>query len=58
MNHYHCPQCGEHVAADEDGCCTTCGADCLVEPCRARARVVKVPACRIWKTSKKAKAKK
>jgi hypothetical protein len=22
-----CPQCGPNVGVDEDGCCTTCGAD-------------------------------
>lgn len=26
-----CPTCGPRVAADEDGCCATCGADCTVE---------------------------
>ena len=45
-NHYHCPQCGAHVKADEDGCCATCGADCVVEPCRAKARSVVLPACK------------
>ena len=25
-----CPDCGVGVAADEDGCCANCGADCHV----------------------------
>lgn len=32
--HFHCPGCGPHVAADEDGCCATCGRDCAVEACK------------------------
>jgi hypothetical protein len=31
--HFVCPDHGAHVAADEDGCCTVCGADCVVEDC-------------------------
>ncbi len=31
--HFRCPECGPHVRADEDGCCSTCGADCAGEPC-------------------------
>jgi hypothetical protein len=31
--HFRCPECGPHVRADEDGCCATCGADCVGEPC-------------------------
>ena len=27
--HWNCPECGPHVAVDEDGCCSTCGADCV-----------------------------
>lgn len=27
-----CPDCGKGVAADEDGCCANCGADCVIEP--------------------------
>lgn len=27
-----CPDCGPGVAADEDGCCANCGADCVIEP--------------------------
>lgn len=26
LNPTWCPQCGPHVAVDEDGCCATCGA--------------------------------
>jgi len=26
-----CPTCGPGVAADEDGCCVTCGADCEIK---------------------------
>ena len=29
LNCFICPSCGRG-AADEDGCCTTCGRDCLV----------------------------
>jgi hypothetical protein len=32
--HFVCPDCGEHVAADEDGCCAMCGADCTGAACR------------------------
>ncbi len=28
-----CPSCGPHVAADEDGCCASCGQDCLSGAC-------------------------
>lgn len=28
-----CPDCGAHVAADEDGCCRYCGKDCHTEAC-------------------------
>lgn len=31
--HFRCPECGPHVAGDEDGCCATCGADCSAEAC-------------------------
>lgn len=31
--HFRCPECGPHVAADEDGCCAACGTDCVGEPC-------------------------
>ena len=24
---YSCPECGDHVKVDEDGCCTMCGND-------------------------------
>lgn len=27
--HWNCPECGPHVAVDEDGCCSTCGADAV-----------------------------
>jgi hypothetical protein len=27
-NRFDCPACGQGVAADEDGCCATCGRDC------------------------------
>ena len=27
-NHYRCPDCGPHMIGDEDGCCSSCGADC------------------------------
>ena len=33
QTHYKCTDCGPHVMADEDGCCTSCGADCLEEQC-------------------------
>lgn len=33
MEHFECPDCGSHVAADEDGCCSTCGADTAVTKC-------------------------
>jgi hypothetical protein len=26
-----CPECGPRIAADEDGCCASCGADCTIE---------------------------
>lgn len=29
---WRCPDCGTGVAADEDGCCVTCGATCAAEP--------------------------
>ena len=29
-----CPTCGPLVSADEDGCCTMCGADCSVRKTR------------------------
>ena len=29
-----CPECGPCVAADEDGCCAMCGADCKAESFR------------------------
>lgn len=32
---FNCPTCGPRVAADEDGCCVTCGADCVVSPADA-----------------------
>ena len=28
MERWRCPECGFCVAADEDGCCVTCGSDC------------------------------
>jgi predicted amidophosphoribosyltransferase len=34
--HFVCPDCGHHVEADEDGCCTMCGADCTVTPCNCQ----------------------
>lgn len=33
MEHWTCPECGPHTAIDEDGCCSSCGADCYLEPC-------------------------
>lgn len=27
-----CRECGDGVAADEDGCCTMCGRDCEIKP--------------------------
>jgi len=27
--YWTCPDCGPHVKADEDGCCATCGMDCI-----------------------------
>lgn len=29
-NCYMCLECGPHVRADEDGCCATCGQDCIL----------------------------
>lgn len=29
---WQCPDCGVGVAADEDGCCANCGADCEIVP--------------------------
>lgn len=29
--HFRCPDCGPRIKADEDGCCTMCGADCTIE---------------------------
>lgn len=31
--HFICPDCGLHVAADEDGCCAQCGRDTVQGPC-------------------------
>lgn len=31
--HWVCPDCGPHVAADEDGCCATCGVEAYGEAC-------------------------
>ena len=31
MTSFWCPNCGEGMAADEDGCCASCGADCIAE---------------------------
>lgn len=31
--HFVCPECGPHIAADEDGCCALCGADCILDEC-------------------------
>lgn len=28
-----CPTCGPNAKIDEDGCCVTCGADCVVSSC-------------------------
>jgi hypothetical protein len=37
--HFRCPECRScHVLADEDGCCATCGADCIVENCYCSKR--------------------
>lgn len=33
MEHFECPDCGPHVAADEDGRCSTCGRDTVVVKC-------------------------
>ena len=30
--HFKCPECGGPVKADEDGCCSLCGADCIIAP--------------------------
>lgn len=45
MEHFECPNCGPHVAADEEGCCSTCGRDVVVAGCecldqRSRAGVI------------------
>lgn len=29
---FACAECGKWAKADEDGCCTICGADCVVTP--------------------------
>lgn len=39
--HWTCHECGPHVAADEDGCCSGCGSDCASEPCVCRALLVR-----------------
>ena len=32
--HFYCPECKyRHALADEDHCCHTCGADCVIEKC-------------------------
>jgi len=29
-NRFDCPDCGQEVGVDEDGCCRTCGVDAIV----------------------------
>jgi hypothetical protein len=29
---WSCPECGDHVMVDEDGCCATCGRDAALAP--------------------------
>lgn len=40
---FYCPECKAAGAADEDGCCTTCGADCEIRPGRIVATVETTP---------------
>lgn len=37
--HARCEECDlVHTAADEDGCCTSCGNDCKIENCYCSKR--------------------
>jgi hypothetical protein len=41
VEHFFCPECEwTHAGIDEDGCCTACGADCVVKPCHCSPEVV------------------
>jgi len=42
-----CPECGPRVAADEGGCCVTCGYDCRVEPYQPDPRIAECEQLRI-----------
>ena len=35
--HFVCPDCGPHVAADGEGECIKCGGGCFVEDCTCAA---------------------
>jgi hypothetical protein len=55
-NRWHCPDCGTGVAADEDGCCATCGRDCTpvavaVESPDAGIEAVKAEVAELKKTA-------
>jgi hypothetical protein len=34
--HFVCPDCGPHVAVDEDECCAYCGEDCSITKCECQ----------------------
>lgn len=42
-----CPECGPRVAADEGGCCSTCGVDCRVEPYQPDPRIAECEQLRV-----------
>lgn len=41
---YVCAECGPNVAADEDGCCISCGVDAKIEPYRAPDDIARIAA--------------
>lgn len=42
-----CEECGPRVAADEGGCCATCGADCRAEPYQPDPRIAECEQLRV-----------
>lgn len=39
--HFSCPECNAtHVKVDEDGCCSTCGTDTVIEDCDCKGASV------------------
>lgn len=44
--HFVCPDCGPHVKADEDWCCTMCGRDCNASGCRCEAKAARLATLR------------